>query len=506
MLNWITLGYPSTPSRRAQAGEPLSADQYKVLETLQEHIHHFCDMPPFSQDDLGRFGEKFSALRKSVEELPDHLEVDLADIVAEIQHDFNSYSSSERPHFVDRDSHQEAHSHCVHEPSRVTIPNLNNKPVIASRIKWKHPPSFDPTPYLLDPIVRSVFLDPDVLRMPQCLWPDKPKARVHSTRHEILQLMKIWDAHNSLVLFPCHEIDERETVGLFAVAKDASFDRLIINPTVINSRMYPYSRYTKSLAPGALLSLLSLKPDQGFRFCADDLSDFYYTFRVPKKRARRNCIGLPIYDSEIQDLSCYDPAKSGPHYPALSTLAMGDSHAVEIAQASHHALLQIEAGCMLQCESLEYRRPVPRGDFIELLAIDDHIGVQRLSLSDLHAKRPARDTQVFEQANRAYAKVGLVSHPGKQRRCETKGVILGADFDGIKGKVCAPRTRIQLLSWVTAVICKKGTCTKQLLQAIVGCWIHVILFRRPLLSLIDALFHVGDNCSPTHVICLSSQV
>lgn len=66
-LNWITLGYPDRPPAEAQAGEPWTDSQYKVLETLQEHISHFCDVPAFSPADLGRFGEKFAALGKSLQ-------------------------------------------------------------------------------------------------------------------------------------------------------------------------------------------------------------------------------------------------------------------------------------------------------------------------------------------------------------------------------------------------------------------------------------------------------
>eukprot|EP00435_Cladocopium_sp_Y103_P053005 s2015_g16.t2 len=124
---------------------------------------------------------------------------------------------------------------------------------------------------------------------------------------------------------------------------------------------------------------------------------------------------------------------------------MGDGHAVEIAQGSHHALLQIEAGCMRENESLEYRKPIPRGDFVELLAIDDHIGVQRIPIDEVGKDTPHRDTVVFSKAQQAYEKVGLVVHPGKAKRRETSGVILGADFDGLKGRVCAPRMRILLL-------------------------------------------------------------
>ena len=504
-LNWIVLGYPTEPSDKAQAGEPWSADQYNVLEVLQDHIAHFCNLRPFSQDDLGRFGEKFSALRKSAQELPSHVDVDLEGLLHEIQHGLGHYQKFEKPHFAARADHDQQHESCSHIPSQLSMPLSLNKPVVADRIKWKHPARFNPKPYLLDPVVAAVFDNPDALRLPVADWPSKRKAKVQCSRQELLKLMKVWDAHDALTLFPCSEIDPHEAVGLFAVPKDQHFDRLIINPTVVNSRMASYSHYTKGLAPGALLSLLHLGPDESFRFCADDLSDFYYTFRVPRARAKRNCIGTKVFLSEVCHLNCFDPKLKGPFYPALATLAMGDSHAVEIAQGSHHALLQLEAGSMLSCETLEYRKPIPRGDFIELLAIDDHIGVQRVATADLPKNLPGRDTRVFDQANQAYSRVGLVSHPGKQKRFQTEGTILGADFDGKCGRVSANRPRVLLLMWITAVVCLKGTCTRQFLCSLLGCWIHIVLFRRPLLSLIDALFKEGFDRKPTEVFCLSNH-
>ena len=505
MLNWITLGYPDKPTADAQAGVMPTGEQEKVIETLQNHIAHFCDLPNFSREDLGRFGEKFVALHSSLEELPAHQEVDLGELLQAISHQFDSYATFEAPHLAEESQHEAQHENCQHDPAFVPIKDCGNKPVVASRIKWKHPPKFDPRPYLLDPIVASVFDNPDSLRLPSSLWPNKPKARVQCSRGELLGMMKIWDAHGSLALFPCDEIDPHEAVGIFAVPKDEHFDRLIINPTVLNSRLMPYSKYTKKLAPEALLSLLSLGPQEAFRFCADDLSDFYYTFKVPRNRAKRNCIGMKVYPSEVHELSCYDSTQKGPFYPALNTLAMGDGHAVEIAQGSHHALLQIEAGCMREPETLEYRKAIPRGDFIELLAIDDHIGVQKIPIQEVGKPTDHRDTQVFDQSQRAYSKVGLVAHPGKARRRESKGTILGADFDGVRGRVSAPRIRLFMLIWLTSTIVKLGTCTRQILTSILGCWIHAILFRRPLLALIDCLFKEGFDRKPHEVFCLSSH-
>ena len=82
-----------------------------------------------------------------------------------------------------------------------------------------------------------------------------------------------------------------------------------------------------------------------FRVSADDLAEMYYTFKVPSKRARRNCIGVVFDSSSLTHLSCYDPTcHYGKCLVALSALAMGDSWAVEFAQQSHHNVLRSLAG------------------------------------------------------------------------------------------------------------------------------------------------------------------
>ena len=104
----------------------------------------------------------------------------------------------------------------------------------------------------------------------------------------------------------------------------------------------------------------------------------------------------------------------------------------------------------------------------------------------------ARDRQVFEDAGRAYEKVGLTAHPGKQQRQVAHATVLGAEIDGVRGRVSAPRARIAVLAFITAVVVFKGTASRKLLQALIGCWTHVCLFRRPLFSILNTVYHEGD--------------
>ena len=76
----------------------------------------------------------------------------------------------------------------------------------------------------------------------------------------------------SVLITPVADLSWNEAVGLFSVSKLAAHNQLIVNP-VSKSRSFTISRFSKSLAPGSLLTLLHLPPQVGFRFSADDLSD-----------------------------------------------------------------------------------------------------------------------------------------------------------------------------------------------------------------------------------------
>lgn len=252
--------------------------------------------------------------------------------------------------------------------------------------------------------------------------------------------------------------------------------------------------------------MIALSPSEQLLISSDDLCEFYYTFRVSTKRAQRNAIGVKFHHSEVSHLQCYDPSQHTGHvYICLGTLAMGDALAVEIAQQSHTNLLQVKAGCMLLEESLQYRTAIPRGPFYELLTIDDHIGLQKVPLGGPCTASFARDVEVFERAGKAYLDVGLTAHPGKRQRRVSSTVVLGAEIDGHRGRVSAPRSRIVLLSFLTAVILHKGHVTRKLIQGLLGCWTHILLFRRPAFSIIDKLYSEGAEHHEDTVFKLSKE-
>ena len=516
-LNWETLGHPISPPPQACTGFVLTEEQWAMINRLERLVDHFVQAGPISSQSLGRSCEKFSNLPRTCQELPGNQEVDLDELVFDLASKLDPYSS--KPTSVDQ--HNMASSCDLNPPSpspcsppdagrslgETRVPKSVAKPVISSRIKWEHSPNFDPTPYLVDPIVKDAFVDPARVRLPSHMWPEQPRGRVHCSKQELLGLACKWDTKGACRIFRLDEINWDEAVGLFAVPKDDQYDRLILNPQTVNSRMQSFSHYTKQLAPGSMFSLIHLKPGYRLRISADDLAEMYYTVRVPTARAKRNCIGKLFDAAELRHLSCFDSSKHyGPCVLALSALAMGDSWAVEIAQQAHCNVLRFLAGSMLDSERVCYRHPFPcRSDFMEWLSIDDHIGIQVVTENQFRNRVPLRDTAVFLGAERAYQTVKLVQHPKKKQREVSQGVFLGAEVDGKIGFVSAPRHRISVLMMCTVLVARRGTASRRLLASLLGCWIHVLMFRRAVLAVVSHAFTDGIERPDGAGICQSPE-
>ena len=478
-LNWLLLGYPKEPPAEARAGAPITAEQSSVQDRLLRYIVRFLRASDFDADSLGRCSEKFDRVAQFIQELPTSgSDVDLESLLHDLRYSLNPYG---RP----RAKPSEASDSCEHDPPaeiseafttplpQQAPPSLSStacKPIVAERIRWKYPPTFDPRPFLVDPLARAAFEDPNILRLTREAWPKIPKAKVHGTKAEVLKLASVWDSVGALRIFRKDQLfDKRECVGLFCVPKDASCDRLILNPIVVNARMRSLNTFTKQLAHGCQFCFVHIPPGHVARFSADDLAEFYYTVKVTNARDMRNAISLPLQASDLQGFAAYNPTEHwGTCFIALACLAMGDSLAVELAQQSHMGVLRSLGGCLVPSETVTFRRPFPRGPFSEYLCIDDHITCQVLRKACALRGAPARDTQVFAGASDAYLKVGLVQHPKKKRRGVLAGTFLGADIDGEAGLVSAPRDRVLLLMLCTAEVARRG-CARQKLSAC--CWV-----------------------------------
>ena len=121
-------------------------------------------------------------------------------------------------------------------------------------------------------------------------------------------------------------------------------------------------------------------------------------------------------------------------YVGLSTMAMGDLLACEVAQASHLGLILSCQGAYAN-ELLQYRSPVPDGLLSVGVVIDDLVLLELRLRKDLEQTSLADDR--MEKILKAYNEVGLEANPKKEFRNTPFAKFWGVEVDGIKGLVAA---------------------------------------------------------------------
>ena len=498
--NWLVLGRPKQVD---VSWPPCTAAQSRMLLFLEDGINLFYRLSPGQSSGLDRSFGKFSSISDSLQEL--------LSATQSLRQDLDSYSRGSRPQgssdadFAGEDVRESVIS-SAEKAAKLPLgkrlagtkqSNTSALQLDPDRIQFKHTPSFAPEKFINDPLLKAGFLNPQHLRLPESLWPKVRRACVMCPREQLLKLFKKWDSVGCLLLLDANKSEQKYRCGLFAVYKNADKDRQILNPIPENGRTLCMNSSTLSLAHGSLLCDLYLRDDQDLLIGADDLEDFYHCFIIPPSHARRNHIH-GIFPAELfRTWNAWQPDFEGKQLiGCFNTLAMGTSYAVEVAQHTHTNLL-LRAGVLHPSQQVCYRKPLPRSDVLQLLCIDDLAVLQKVPRGTLAASTsvPRHDLDLLSKAGEAYKKEGLKISQKKSVRNSSHSTILGGELDGRRGILCAPRLRILMLSKLTLRLVSIGWTTHLLLETIIGSWIFVLMFRRPLLALLNDVFHEGRGIS-----------
>ena len=503
--NWLVLGRPKTVPSLEQ---PFTASQRRMLDDLESTLRLFYRLSSGHSSGLDRALGKYGNLSDSLREL--------SSATATLRQQLDSYSrgrSSGSTDFDDVASSCSASGGTVALSSGQAVSSFDHPIIVGSsqqnssamvinpeRIQFKHAPSFRPVRFMHGPLLKAGFLDPRHLRLPEGNWPAVRPARVMCKREQLLRLFRKWDEHHCLHLVEASSSEQKYRCGLFAVYKNSEKDRQILNPIPENGRSMALSSSTLTLAHGSLLCNLFLDHDEDLLIGADDLEDFYHGFCVTPEHAHRNHIHGVFQGDLFKGWHAWNPSLEGKDVVAcFNTLAMGTSFAVEVAQHTHSALLQ-RAGVLKPEQQVCYRKPLPRSPTLQLLCIDDLAILQKVPKGTPPTSSSVYrgDRLLLEKANRTYDDVGLRTSVKKAVRDSSSTVVLGGELDGRRGLVNAPRLRILTLAKLTLRLVRIGWSTKHLLEMLVGSWIFILLFRRPLLSILNDVFHEGDTARNRH--------
>ena len=272
--------------------------------------------------------------------------------------------------------------------------------------------------------------------------------------------------------------------GLFAVDHKADSDRIILDRRPFNEleRRLVWAR----LPHGSLLTQLIVPKGFSIRGSGDDLSNYFYLLQHNQQWLPRNAVGQ-CFDGEDY-YEAYGGKKGESYILSFRVVAMGDLNAVDIAQQVHFEILQ-DGLCMQPGERIEFKQPLPASHTLEGLYIDDHIVTQILPSRKYRNKNQKfRDEVIVQQSREQYSNHGIPTSAHKAFDKQSTFVAWGTEVESRRGRVGAPRFKLQQLASLLVRVCKLPVVTRKLLQGITGLLVHPFMHRRSMMCLLQETF------------------
>jgi hypothetical protein len=268
--------------------------------------------------------------------------------------------------------------------------------------------------------------------------------------------------------------------GAFATPKDEGRQRLVIDARPANAA-FAASAQVVLPAPD-LLARLEV-PEGGLLYAAKvDLDNYYHRLRMPSwmwpffalPAVRAEDVGMELVFGVGTKI-----------FPCCTTLPMGWSHSVFLAQAVHEHQATGQGG-LVAADQLtrngDFRVNRPRW----FIYIDD------LILVGLHQHVPKlrgiQDTYVG-----AMGVIGLPHKPSKLVRPSCDGVVcIGVEVHGRNGTVGVAPASLATLSARTAAMVRGGLCRGRFMAELVGCWSWAFQARRCAYSVFSAVYRFSE--------------
>jgi len=273
--------------------------------------------------------------------------------------------------------------------------------------------------------------------------------------------------------------------GVFVVPKDTNSQRLIIDARAANSIFATPSRV--ELPTPDIFSRLTADATRPFFVAGDDADNFYHRIRLPISwvpyfalpRVRTRAVGVA---AEWGD---------GWIYPCCTTLPMGFSHSVLLAQRVHEQVIYTRT-------SLQRHDRISRSTDVNIDRLRHAIYIDDLALIGYD---PVSMAVVQAEYATAMFSVGLPTKPSKHQPPSCDGVkVLGLIFHGREGTVGVAVNDLHLLITATHELLTRPFVTGRDLARIVGRWTWAALPTRPILSVLSAVYRYSQLIRGGHAV------
>ena len=490
-LSWLHLNRTNAAPSELSLQTKLSRKQWAVVHRIEKLLDEIAVTDAVGPDQMGRTAAKVESLDSLLETL-------------------RGVALSMLPESYKRHPHEPGFLKVgVSTDAGKVVGHLKtSNPIVAKEVETHRlsvpmePPEFRPGD-LLPPHHLAVFEDPlKFASDPLTVSTPPPKVHLHASRQQAFDLLRFLDERQRLSLAPKTEVRSKHLCGVFALIKDQNKDRMILDARPPNLLEEALTDWTRTLGSVTALTQLELRPGHQLWLSGTDLCDYYYCYRVSKRRARRNALAFPLTPQQAFFLQCFDESmkKHEVLYPCLATLAMGDNQAVELGQCAH-LQLGLTSTAFATTELLTVHGRAPRGDVACGVVIDDVLIAEQVlpASAPAYSDGEARLDRLCEE----YLQRGLKPHPKKTFRRADRAECWGALIDGKTGLVRASPKRLAPLMWITSRVALLGFATVGLLQVLAGSWISVLQVRRRMLCLLEHIYFAQQGRDQDAIIALS---
>ena len=403
------------------------------------------------------------------------------------------------------------------------------------RLKISGTASWDPSPFLTeefymafrDPYLIKASRLPEVGTYPQCR--DSPSSVGH--------LARLWDVRGLLFIHDGREYEPfsaktlfdcpHDWIKVFNCYKSELVDRQIGDRRGANYRENRIEGPSLSLPSGTDLVDIYVNPSEEYLATAvTDRKDYYHQLRCSRRKTLANSVGPPVPVEEVEGTKAYSEfllrqaqkkkprhirgdwlhgedlkkteSRSDEVFVAFRGVLQGDHLGVDVATCAHKNFLK-EQGLLSYDSTVEATRPLLSQDLCEGLCTDDYFVVSKQK-----SHVPLQETKAAEKvrtANAAYEREGSLGSPEKDilaRKAKAVGATINASEESCKRglvTLAAPIEKRIGLALITLHLCQLTHTTDSLHLYLLGGWVSAILYRRPIMSILDKSFGLVDAAS-----------
>ena len=382
---------------------------------------------------------------------------------------------------------------------------------------------WDVSDFLSDYMVMP-YKEPKVLEASLCAG-DRPAIR--DPVENVVKLAKIWDVNNLLFIHQ-NEVHPDAFVKVFNCHKGPLHDRQIGDRRGKNSLECRVVGPSKQLPAGVDIQDMVVEKGYKLFLSVTDRRDFYHQIAVTEARARTNTLGPGIPKEMVSETSAFSlfllsqsqrrrsrslfgddlnkfgsaalegvlPGE-GKVWVSFKSILQGDHAGVEICTEAHTALLQ-SAGLLDFSTRLVASSPLKSDWCLDGLVIDDYFCISKEAVGSNAMESEA--AKRYAVAQDTYSSLDLLGSPHKDLISVSEGRVIGAYLNSSDRAVrrglitlAAPAEKRISMSFITLALCSMTHTSDALHLSLLGGWVSILGYRRPLMSVVDRCFKLVNN-------------